>query len=193
MHLSDKLILTDADGVLLDWMYAFNNWMMFHGYKIVDVKAYNIYKKYGITYTLAKSLVKTFNESARIEFLPAFRDSIKYIRKLHEEHGYVFHCITSLGSDPYATALRVKNIENLFGKTAFEKITCIDINDSKEIALSNYKDSGCYWLEDKPKNALLGYDLGLSSILMCHQHNQAFEHNDIPTINNWKEFYQLIT
>jgi FMN phosphatase YigB (HAD superfamily) len=28
----DKLILTDVDGVLLNWEYAFNIWMKRHGY-----------------------------------------------------------------------------------------------------------------------------------------------------------------
>jgi FMN phosphatase YigB (HAD superfamily) len=29
----DKLILTDVDGVLLNWEYAFNIWMQRHGNK----------------------------------------------------------------------------------------------------------------------------------------------------------------
>ena len=32
----NKLILTDADGVLLDWEYAFNIWMTEKGYTLVE-------------------------------------------------------------------------------------------------------------------------------------------------------------
>ena len=31
----DRLILVDADGVLLDWEYAFNVWMQEHGFEQV--------------------------------------------------------------------------------------------------------------------------------------------------------------
>ena len=32
MKLKDKVILTDCDGVLLDWVYSFDNYMKEHGY-----------------------------------------------------------------------------------------------------------------------------------------------------------------
>ena len=32
--LENKVILTDADGVLFDWSYAFDQWMKRHGYTI---------------------------------------------------------------------------------------------------------------------------------------------------------------
>jgi len=34
--LMNKIILTDADGVLLDWEYAFDVWMRTHGFNKVD-------------------------------------------------------------------------------------------------------------------------------------------------------------
>ena len=122
MKLADKLILVDADGVLLDWFHTFAQWMQFHGYPIVMNDEYQIEKTFNIPKEKAKALARHFNESARIEHLPPFRDAIKYVRKLHEEHGYVFHCITSLSNDPYAGDLRRKNIRRLFGETAFEGV-----------------------------------------------------------------------
>jgi len=45
--LSNKVILTDVDGVLLDWEYSFNAWMNKHGYEVVPGKEneYNVGKK----------------------------------------------------------------------------------------------------------------------------------------------------
>jgi len=106
MKLSEKLILVDADGVLLDWFYSFAEWMKFHGHPIVMNDEYQIEKTFGITKEKAKSYARHFNEIARIDFLPPFRDAVKYVRKLHVDHGYVFHCITSLSEDPYAGDLR---------------------------------------------------------------------------------------
>lgn len=192
MNLKDKVILVDADGVLLDWFHTFAQWMQFHGYPIVMNDEYQIEKTFDIPKEKAKALSRHFNESARIEFLPPFRDAIKYVRKLHEDHGFVFHCITSLSEDPYAGDLRRKNIHRLFGETTFEKIVCLDTGADKDEALLPYKDSGCFWLEDKTENAELGHKLGLNAVLMTHGHNKNFFHEDIRVVNNWKEFYELV-
>ena len=36
LKLEDKIILTDADGVLLDWESAFHKWMESHGHVTVS-------------------------------------------------------------------------------------------------------------------------------------------------------------
>ncbi len=193
MYLREKLILVDADGVLLDWFHSFAEWMKFHGYPIVMNDEYKIENTFNIPKEKAKALARHFNESARIEFLPPFRDAIKYVRKLHEEHGYVFHCITSLSTDPYAGDLRRKNIRRLFGETAFEKIICLDTGADKDEALAEYKDSGCVWVEDKFENALSGLNAGLNPFLLEHGHNKAKHHPDISRVQNWRHIYELIT
>jgi hypothetical protein len=132
-----------------------------------------------------------FNESAAIGFLPPLRDAMYYVKRLHEEHGYVFHCITSLSLDPNAKKLREMNLNKLFGDTAFEKVVCLDTGADKDHALAPYRDTGCYWIEDKPKNADLGHDLGLRSILIEHGHNMAHD-CEYPVVKNWKEIYNII-
>jgi hypothetical protein len=141
----------------------------------------------------AKKVVKTFNESAAIGFLPPLRDAMYYVKRLHEEHGYVFHCITSLSLDANAGRLREMNLQKLFGKTAFEKIVCLDTGADKHHALEPYRDSGCWWFEDKPENAEVGLDLGLRSVLIEHGHNMSYVNSNIPVVKNWKEIYNLIT
>jgi predicted ATP-dependent endonuclease of OLD family len=92
----NKIILVDADGVLLNWEYAFCCWMEQHGYEQIENgnHEYDIAKRFSITKEQAKAKVKIFNESAAIAFLPALRDAMFYVKRLHEEHGYEFHCIT---------------------------------------------------------------------------------------------------
>ena len=191
----DKVILVDCDGVILDWEYAFSVWMEEHGFSNVNGYQfeYDIGRRYGIDQEQGRKLIKIFNESAAIGFLPPLRDAMYYIKRLHEEHGYVFHCITSLSTDANAKKLREMNLKKLFGKTAFVQVTCLETGADKDAALEPYRDTGLWWIEDKPENAEAGYRAGLRSLLVEHGHNMHHYHEGITTVKNWKEIYQLIT
>ena len=190
-----KLLLVDCDGVLCNWEYAFAIWMETHGFTKVEGSefVYSIGERYGIPTEQGKKLIKMFNESAAIGFLPPLRDAMYYVKRLHEEHGYVFHCITSLSLDINAQRLREMNLKKLFGETAFERIVCLDTGADKNYALEEYADSGCWWIEDKPENAEVGLDLGLKSVLVEHGHNMYHVNERIPVVKNWREIYELIT
>lgn len=193
MNMNEKVILVDCDGVLLDWIYAFTQWMDRHGYKVASEAPegeYDIGVRYGIPYEEKERLVRMFNESAWIRKIPPLRDSIKYVRKLHEEHGYMFRAISSLSDDNYAGHLRTKNLIELFGPSVFESYVYLDTGADKDEALEQYRGTGCWWIEDKPENAALGTSLGLESILVDHPFNQDFDAQY--RCKNWKEIYELI-
>jgi len=193
---NDKVILADADGCLLNWEYAFCCYLEQRGYTQIENGnwEYDIAKRFGISRNEAIKNVKVFNESAAMGFLPALRDAMYYVKRLHEEHGYVFRCITSMSLDPNAKKLRQMNLEKLFGKTAFEELVCLDTGAAKDNALAPYKDSGLYWIEDKLENAVCGLNLGLKPILIEHGFNM---HEILPEgmfkALNWKEIYEHIT
>jgi len=192
--MEDKIILVDADGVLLNWEFAFDIYMQEHGHKKQDgfQFKYDIGKRYGIDREVGKKLIKQFNESAAIGFLPPLRDAMHYVQRLHREHGFVFHCITSLSLDRNAQKLRRMNLEKLFGETVFEEIVCLDTGADKDGALEKYRDTGYYWCEDKIDNAEVGKKMGLRSILVEHGHNMSYD-GDIPVVKNWREIYEIIT
>ena len=193
-HNPKSLILVDCDGVLCNWEYAFAIWMEQHGFNRVEGGEflYDIGERYNISKDQGRKLIKMFNESAAIGFLPPLRDAMYYVKRLHEEHGYVFHCITSLSTDINAQRLREMNLNKLFGATAFERIVCLDTGADKNYALEEYAGSGCWWVEDKPENADVGHDMGLRSMLMEHGHNM--NHTcPYPVVKNWREAYRLIT
>lgn len=189
-----KLILTDADGVLLDWEWAFRVWMLEKGYTFEEAgkNEYSLHHHYkDITKTEIKRLIKIFNESASIGFLPALRDSTYYVKRLHEEHGYQFRVITSLSLDPNAGKLREMNLRKIFGN-AIESVICLDTGADKDQALAPYQNTGMWWIEDKPENADVGHELGLKCILVEHGHNMHHACNyDIA--KNWKQIYNIIT
>lgn len=194
LHDPKNLILVDCDGVLCNWEYAFAIWMEQHGFVKVEGGEfiYDIGERYDISKDQGKRLIKLFNESAAIGFLPPLRDAMYYVKRLHEEHGYRFHCITSLSNDINAQRLREMNLRKLFGDTVFERIVCLDTGADKNEALEPYRDSHCWWVEDKPENADVGHQMGLRSLLMEHGHNMHHE-CPYPVVKNWRETYSLIT
>lgn len=192
--MQEKLILTDCDGVILDWEWAFRVWMLERGYTLTDdyQTSYYLHHHYNeLDQKDAKQQVRIFNESAAIGFLPACRDSVHYVKRLHEEHGYQFRVITSLSLDKNAQKLRDMNLRKIFGN-AIETVICLDTGADKDDALAPYKDSGMWWIEDKPQNADAGHNLGLSSLLVEHGHNMHHE-CPYPVVKNWKEIYDIIT
>jgi len=193
--MKNKLILTDADGVLLAWEWAFSVWMQERGYtlEVDNKKSYYIHHHYNeLEEKDAKKIVKQFNESAAIGFLPALRDATHYVRRLHEEHGYQFRVITSISLDKNAQRLRDMNLRKLFGD-AIETIICLDTGADKDAVLEEYRGSGLYWIEDKWANALSGYNYGLKSIVLEHGYNMMEHHVEIPILKDWKAIYEHIT
>lgn len=191
----NKIIVVDCDGVLLNWEYAFCIWMEQHGHTQIKNgnKEYNIAKRFSISEDVGKNLVKQFNESAAMGFLPALRDARYYVKRLHEEHGYEFHCVTSMSLDPNAKKLRQMNLDKMFGPTAFTVLECLDTGANKDEALEKYRDSGYFWVEDKMANAVAGHQVGMRPILIEHgwNMNDAVPEGMFKALN-WKEVYEHV-
>lgn len=189
--MTKKVILTDCDGVLLAWEDAFHQWMKSKGFAIKEEAIYDISKTFGIPKSLGKKLVKEFNESAWMGFLPAFKDARSGVAKL-VEHDWQFIVITSLSLDPKAQMLRVSNLKNIFGKNVFIDVICLDTGADKDEALEKFKDTGMWYIEDKPINAEVGLKYGLKPILIEHEHNKEHEEDGIEYAYDWEEILNII-
>lgn len=187
-----KTMLVDADGVLLNWEYAFNLYMEEHGFEMVDDAklVYNIGFRYDIPEKQGKTMIKHFNESAMIGFLPPLRDAVEYVTRLADE-GWDFICITSLSTNKYAQKLRKKNLDKLFGEGTFKKIICLGTGADKDKVLEQFEHSNLWWIEDKVENALAGEKIGLRPLLMEHGYNM--NDNSVRRVKNWKEIYEITT
>lgn len=196
--MKNKVILTDVDGVLLDWEYSFDIWMEGQGFTptVEDYKLiYNLSDRYpDIPKDSLNVMVKLFNESASIGFLPPLRDAVHYVKMLHERKGYIFHAITSLSKNRYAQQLRTRNLQKLFGETIFDRFVYLDTGADKDEVLKEYEGTGYIWIEDKTKNAVVGNELGLDSRIMEHGYNMVDVegHSEIPRVKNWKEVYEML-
>ena len=98
-----KKIITDCDGVLLDWCFAFDIWMKEQGYvRFPETDQYFAQsKRYGIDEDEALEQVHKFNETGVLGFVPAYKDSVEFVTKFARE-GWRFEVITMIGKDKYA-------------------------------------------------------------------------------------------
>lgn len=194
----NKIILVDADGVILNWEYAFCEWMEYNGHTPVPNHAshYKIRHKFGLEFDeQGNRMIKAFNESAVIGFLPPLRDAQHYIKLLAEKHGYRFLCVTSLSLNPYAQELRKRNIAKLFGDDTFVDVICLDTGADKDEVLEELAKTyaGNYWIEDKPENARVGARAGFNSLLVEHGHNMHEKDDEFKFVKDWEEIYNIIT
>ncbi|MBI33590.1 MAG: hypothetical protein CMD98_06960 [Gammaproteobacteria bacterium] len=190
-EIRDKVILTDVDGVLFDWQFHFYQ----HCRKELGLERltseYDVSNSLGLGSRKKGSLiVRNFNKSEAMKSLSPFKDAIKYVRKLHEEHGYIFHVITSQTHDNLAKEYRKQNLINTFGNV-FEGFTILNTGQDKDKELSKWEGTECWWIDDKEANIKMGNQFGLRGLLMAHEHNM--DCFDEERVKSWKEIYDIIT
>jgi len=193
MQQSNRIILTDVDGVLLEWENHFTKWMISRGYKLKDnfVSEYNMQKRFEDHNLNIKTEIREFNKSAWMGTQPPMPESQTWVKLLAAE-GWTFIPITSQTSDIPAQLLRKKRLGELFGDHIFTNYHILDTGADKDSALAIFKNTGLYWVEDKPKNALAGLKFGLKPIIIDHPYNRDFNHPDIIRVNNWKDVHEIL-
>jgi len=102
-----NIIVTDCDGVLLDWETAFYEWMKSLGYDTQKEGVYDMADVFAMEKKEVKKLIREFNNSSWMANLPVLRDARSGVAKLVEA-GYEFHCVTSLSLDENTKMLRQK-------------------------------------------------------------------------------------
>ena len=201
---NNRIILTDVDGVLLEWEYHFTEWMLqrsyfddkgkrTYPYKLIDNKenTYEMAERFGLTITDIRKEIREFNKSAWMATQCPMPDSQTWVKLLAAE-GWTFIPITSQTSDIPAQKVRKKRLTELFGDV-FYNYHILDTGADKDSALAEFHNTGLYWVEDKPKNALAGLNYGLKPILIDHEYNRDFDHPEITRVNNWEDIHKLLS
>lgn len=189
----DKIILTDVDGVLLDWETAFEEYAEARGYAFNENKriVYGMGEQLGITSAEAFELISGFNHSEEFGRIKPYRDSVEYVKRFNDE-GWKFIAITTAGEHPDTWPLRQKNLDAVFGTVAIDELYVLPLAGDKGVELIKYADSGLFWIEDKPSNAELGFKYGLKPLLMDNFHNSEYS-GSVQRVQSWQEIYKIIT
>ncbi len=191
--MADKIILTDCDGVLLDWEAKFKTFAERLGYQFNPsrLNVYSIGEQYNISHKESLELIEKFNRGSDFEHLEPWRDAKPVVTKLAQE-GWRFVVITTAGSHPWTHGLRWRNLERVFGEGVFNSLHVLPIHGDKSTELVKYANTGYLWIEDKPENAELGYKFGLRPLLMNAPHNISSYTGSVPRVNTWEDIYRII-
>ena len=183
-----KKIISDCDGVLLDWSFAFDVWMAEQGYQKLPGadEHFSQTLRYAIDEDEAQSQVSRFNESGSVGYLPAYKDSVEFVTKFAND-GFRFEVISSLHMDKYAQKLRTQNLKHIFGDV-FDYIDCsLDFRKGKEAVLQErYSGTGYIWLEDNVSHAEAGDAVGMDTYVIDHPYNRSYNGK---RVKNWSELY----
>ena len=205
MQTSNRIILTDVDGVLLEWEHHFTKWMLqrtlfdergarYHPHRLLPDKenTYEMAERFGVTKTEIRKHIREFNRSAWMGTQRPMLESQTWVKLLAAE-GWTFIPITSQTSDIPAQQLRKRRLGELFGEHVFINYHILGTGADKDSALAEFHNTGLYWVEDKPKNAVAGLKYGLKPILIDHPYNQDFNHPEVIRVSNWKEIHQILS
>lgn len=182
------MILTDVDGVLLDWFAGFKKFVQDKGIEVAEgdpadwsmvgwVKSNNI-----------QGLISEFNDSWAFEYLPHYVTAKSQLKKLHEE-GHAVVAITSCSSDSKVREMRINNLERKFGPI-FEDVICLPLMESKLNILSQYAPT--FWVEDSLHGAKAGVEAGHRTFLLDKPYNQGPIDKRIERVKDWYEIYERI-
>ncbi len=202
---NNRIILTDVDGVLLEWEHHFTKWMLqrtlfdergarYHPHKLLADKqnTYEMAERFGVTISEIRKEIREFNRSAWMGTQRPMPDSQTWVKLLAAE-GWTFIPITSQTSDIPAQCLRKRRMGELFGEHIFSNYHILGTGADKDSALAEFHNTGLYWIEDKPKNAVTGLKYGLKPILIDHPYNRDFDHPEVTRVNNWQDIHQIVS
>ena len=167
-----SVILVDCDGVLLNWEKTFDEYVSRkYGVTIVDESEYYLTARYGISSQLADIMTNDFNQSETYGDLPAYPGAAEAIKDLHSRGSQII-CVTSTVAGSMTGELRLRNLKKNFGRAIVET-HLLNVDQCKRGVLTKWAGSGYLWVEDLPKNAIVGKELGLKSILVDAPYNRG--------------------
>jgi hypothetical protein len=191
--------------VLLEWEHHFTKWMLqktlfdergarYHPHRLLPDKqnTYEMAERFGVTKDEIRKHIREFNRSAWMGTQRPMLESQTWVKLLAAE-GWTFIPITSQTSDIPAQQLRKRRLGELFGDQVFTNYHILGTGADKDSALAEFHNTGLYWVEDKPNNAVAGLKYGLKPILIDHPYNKDFDHPDVIRVNNWKEIHQIVS
>ena len=192
-----RTILLDVDGVLLNWFDTFQAWMAKEGYSVKDETcvSYDMAKRFGVTKDQSFEMIRRFNDSAYMGYLPAIPDAPKALNDLINM-GFRFRAVTSVSECPYAGDLRRMNLQLVFGNI-FDEVVCLPLGASKKDELTRQHringDNQMIYVEDSLDHAKTALKIGgFIPLLLAYPYNKLEKNEKVIRRHSWEELYTEI-
>ena len=187
MSKKTKTILTDVDGVLLDYSRGFIDFLNIRHPEVnLELDVWN----FGLEREEVFEYLGEFNDHDDFAALPAYGDSIQFVHKL-QDLGYRFIAISTCGTENCTKQNRAQNLVREFGGDVFDEIICLPLGGSKLKALSKFDPS--YWIDDKLEHCVSGVMAGHTVFQMMHKYNAGENAEGATPVESWVEIYREIS
>ena len=177
-----QLIISDCDGVFLDFSKSMADWASEkHGLEEVCKVSYSMSDRFGISH--GDELIEEFIATHVDGELEPIYSSIEPVKKLYNDYGIQQIIVTAI--DDFITEGRTRNLKKYFGD-AIKEVHCVGSSANKATVLKKYEGSGCLWIEDWVANAYVGKELGLDAVIYSQPWNQDYG-GKLPVFNNMEQ------
>lgn len=194
-------ILTDCDGVLLDWAAGFGAWasMMFgvpwrHPEapaaccELTPNNAHSwLRDAYGLSSEAIAHVIPAFQISEFFGHLPAYLDASIWVPRIVRDFGVKFVLVSSPGREPRTLSMRQRNLLGCFGDI-FSSFTHLPALSCKLDALSEHPSS--FWFDDHAPHVIAGHTVGHRA----YHFDRFGEINpDVPNrVSGWGDVHALL-
>lgn len=182
-----KIIITDVDDTILNYVTPFREWMSKKGYEpVIPIGTfYDLAKVYDLEEDKALSLIDEFTHSEEFENLKPEPCARLILPDLYVE-GYRFVAITAVTNTPEIQKRRMSNLESAFG-FQFEDCICTGLRQPKTPHLHKYRGKSEFWIEDNLHHAIDGAKMGHKTYLLDKTYNQCDQNHNFKRIKNWHD------
>ena len=194
MMKNEKIIFSDVDEVVVQWLPVFSNILTERGFKIIDPTQYFLNHHFDIPEDEIEDVIKVMNTSEFFQDLPPVDNSVFYARKIAKDFGYKFFFISACGDydkNHSSYKKRMNNLDLIVGREYIKDLICVENSKEKYYHLKPYSNSNHFWIEDNIVNAEMGEELGFKSILYETSWNSKYS-GGIQRVKSWKEIYSLV-
>jgi DNA-binding beta-propeller fold protein YncE len=194
-------ILTDVDGVLLNFLKAFSEFLKSKSlfkeefeFKIKGNEYFDLKELITLSCPVeCESIINEFYLSKEIGKLKEQQDGLTdIIQSLNNDFNLI--CITCIGTTEHLKEQRQKNLINVFGD-CFKEIHCINITDSKEDLISSLskKYDVITYVDDRLKHINEAINAGVKPILFIQGYPHNEESNEYYVANCWHDIKSIIS
>lgn len=194
-------IITDVDGVLLDWFNGFEKWITeVKGIKPTHGATPSMYKltdKYPFTSEEIVKLIEEFNSSSYFGELDAIDGSVEFLKKLVEDDNMEVAWLSAgsvEGQEDKCFDMRSSNLKERFGTDIPGTLLVMDT--PKDAYLLRYKEEmgdNLIFIEDSLSHAESAIKLGIRTILLNTTYNNTKTKSKLLyRAKDWEDIYNII-